>query len=159
MMNYGNDTGEFFAQSPNPALSTIAKKMDLLPLIRTLPYSNTLACLKLVATGTHAMLDGESYLTSVVQDSGYGDRMYFLKERINEGAIHFYFRKNTPWKHKFDEGMSGLLNSGFIGKWMDEINQMLKGKLYEKVRKCGFVNSPKPMAFTLNLSAKMVYSP
>ncbi|XP_063608957.1 glutamate receptor ionotropic, kainate 1-like [Penaeus indicus] len=132
MLNYGNQTVEALILSHNPALTTIAKKMDMVPLIPTLPYTNSLECLELVAAGTHAMLEADSYIANIVQDAGYADRTYFLKERIHEGPTPFYFRKNTPWKYKFDEGMSRLISSGCIGKWKEDIDQALKRTRYEK---------------------------
>ncbi|XP_042868198.1 glutamate receptor 1-like [Penaeus japonicus] len=132
MMSYGNNTMVAFVDSQTQALSDIAKKMDLVPFIETEPYSNTLECLKHVMAGTHAMLEGESYLANMVQDAGHGDDTYFLKEKIYEGAQTFFFRKNTPWKYKFDDGIARLVKSGCTTKWLDDIVRDLQGSRNEK---------------------------
>lgn len=133
MLDYGSYLPDALATSTHQALSALGKKMDLVPQNRAMPYHNALECLDLALAGTHAMVEAESYLRNIVESEGRGDKMYFLEERIFEGAVSFFFGKSTPWKYKFDEGIYSLLESGFIGKWYRDITMELRGPRRPKV--------------------------
>lgn len=36
--------------------------------------------------------------------------------QIYVGSLTFYYKKRTPWKFRFDEGLTRLIESGIIGK-------------------------------------------
>lgn len=133
MLQYGSYLPDALAASTHQSLSALGKKMDFVPLKLTAPYYNAIECLDRAVTGTHAMIETESYLRIMVESEGQGDKTYFLKDDIYEGAVAFFFRKNTPWKYKFDEGILSLLESGFIKKWFNDINRQLRGKRRTKV--------------------------
>ena len=46
---------------------------------------------------------------------------YLLKEQIYSGALVFYLKENTPWKHRFDIGIQRLVESGLVDKWYNDI--------------------------------------
>lgn len=107
--------------------------MDLVPQKKAVPYYNALECVDLALAGSHAMVEAESYLRNLVESEDLENKMYFLEDSLFEGALALFFRKNTPWKYKFDKGIYGLLESGFIGKWYHDITLELRGPRRAKV--------------------------
>lgn len=44
--------------------------------------------------------------------------VYMLRDQLYPGHLCWYFRKNTPWKYKFDVGLQYLVEAGLIVRWL-----------------------------------------
>lgn len=41
-----------------------------------------------------------------------------LKEQLYPAHLCWYFRKDSPWKHKIDSGLTKLVETGLVEEWL-----------------------------------------
>ncbi|KAK7083242.1 hypothetical protein SK128_001428 [Halocaridina rubra] len=121
MLDYGDFVPEALATSADSQLLALGKKLDLVPLVSSLRYLGQENCMDKVFDTQYAQLEGYSYVQLLFLAMGYGKDVYFVKEQIYKANMAFFFKKNTPWKYKFDKGIMRLVESGLIHKWYDDI--------------------------------------
>lgn len=121
MMDYGEFVPWALKTSTDNILKKLGNKLDLIPQIMTDPNLNYGESYQMIMNGTHAHLETFSYLKHLYSTTfKVADQVYFMKEQIYSGNLAFFFPKKTPWKHKFDEVIPRLVESGIISKWYDE---------------------------------------
>ncbi|KAG7172881.1 Glutamate receptor ionotropic, delta-1-like 29 [Homarus americanus] len=126
MLDYGEFVPEALATSTHPALSALGAKLDLMPVDGTREFGGQEGCVGLVLEGTHAHVESFSFLKLLYFLLGHKDVVYFVKEQIYQANLAFFFRRNTPWKYKFDQGIQSLVESGLVHKWYDDIMSDIK---------------------------------
>lgn len=128
MLDYGEFVPEALATSTNPVLAKLGAKLDLVPQILSEAYGGQSGCVKKVLAGTHVHTETFSYMLNLYTSLGHGSEVYTLKDQLYEGNLVFFFRKNTPWRHKFDVGLRRLVEAGLVQKWYFNIMEELKKK-------------------------------
>ncbi|XP_042219287.1 glutamate receptor ionotropic, kainate 2-like [Homarus americanus] len=121
MLDYGEFVPEALATSSDVILARLGPKLDLVPIMSSLEYNGEEACVERVLAGTHVHTETFSYEQILYIEMGVGEEVYFLKEQLYVGSLAFFFRKNTPWKYKFDAGMRRLVEAGLVHKWYSDI--------------------------------------
>ncbi|CAL4161010.1 unnamed protein product, partial [Meganyctiphanes norvegica] len=128
MLDYGEFVPEALKTSPDRTFKMLGNKLDLVPLLMHLEYNNEVGCVELAVAGTHAHIETYSYLQLLYIDLGFGDQVYTYTSQIYEGNLAFFFRKNTPWKYKFDIYIQRLIEGGLVQKWYtDTMDNYRKG--------------------------------
>ncbi|KAK4303904.1 hypothetical protein Pmani_024111 [Petrolisthes manimaculis] len=120
MLDYGEFVPEALATSSDKVLRTLGGKMDFVPVTDEGYYGQE-DCAELVLEGKNAHIETLAYLQITYADMELTDRVYFMREQIYEGNLAFFYRKHTPWRHLFDEGMRRLIEAGFVPKWQRDI--------------------------------------
>ncbi|KAK3868009.1 hypothetical protein Pcinc_026555 [Petrolisthes cinctipes] len=120
MLDYGEFVPEALATSSDKVLRTLGGKMDFVPVTEEGYYGQE-DCAELVLEGKNAHIETLAYLQITYADMELTDRVYFMREQIYEGNLAFFYRKHTPWRHLFDEGMRRLIEAGFVPKWQRDI--------------------------------------
>ncbi|XP_070001310.1 glutamate receptor ionotropic, kainate glr-3 [Penaeus vannamei] len=127
MLDYGEFVPEALATSSDATLFALGSKLDLSPVVETQYYGEE-GCVEMVLDGDHAHVETYSFVKLLYSEMGHGDEVYFVKEQIYEANLAFFFRKNTPWKYKFDQGIRRLVEAGLVHKWYDDIMDGLRRK-------------------------------
>ncbi|ROT84249.1 Variant Ionotropic Glutamate Receptor [Penaeus vannamei] len=125
MLDYGEFVPGALATSSDPALAALGAKTDLVPIIEELDYYGEEGCVELVLAGTHAHTETYSYAKLIYSDLGHGASVYAMRPQLYEGNLVFFFRKKTPWKDKFNDGITRLgspvsCRSGTRRSWRKE---------------------------------------
>ncbi|XP_064099397.1 glutamate receptor-like [Macrobrachium nipponense] len=128
MLDYGEFVPEALATSKDAELFALGSKLDLVPTTVHQDYFGEEGCVELVLQGTHAHVETFSYNQLIYIEMGYSDAVYFVREQIYKANLAFFFRKHTPWKFKFDEGIRRLVESGLVQKWYDDIMAEIRMK-------------------------------
>nr|XP_045604091.1 glutamate receptor ionotropic, delta-1-like [Procambarus clarkii] len=142
MLDYGEFVAEALVRSTHPALAALGAKLDMVPSQET-EFAGEEGCVKLVLRGAHAHLESSSYLKLLYDITGHSDEVYFVKEQIYEANLAVFFRKNTPWKYKFDWGIQSLVEAGLVQKWYDDVVDQLK-RTHIKARKLWYAGGESP---------------
>ncbi|XP_047473911.1 uncharacterized protein LOC125028561 [Penaeus chinensis] len=121
MLDYGEFVPGALASSSDAALAALGAKTDLTPHLKGLDYNGEEACVERVLAGTHAHTETYSYAKLIYSDLGHGASVYAMKPQLYEGNLAFFFRRKTPWKDKFNDGIKRLVESGLVQKWYNEI--------------------------------------
>lgn len=121
MVDYGEFVPDALATTTHPILSRLGAKLDLVPVVNSLPYEGEEGCVDLVVAATHSHIETYSYLRLLYYDLGHGSHVYTLREQLYLGNLAFFFTKNTPWTYKFDIGMRHLVEAGLVWQWYSDI--------------------------------------
>ncbi|XP_076057380.1 ionotropic receptor 21a-like isoform X2 [Oratosquilla oratoria] len=126
MCDYGEFVPGALRSSKDPYYRAIGNRLDLFryPDYDTPTY--------LLRKGTHAFI--ESYLFNMIlifADYEVKDS-YMLKEQVYPGHLCWYFKKNTPWKHKFDLGLRRLVEAGLVPRWIKLKTEDFMGRDFER---------------------------
>lgn len=132
MLDYGEFVPEALATSSDATLFALGAKLDMTPVVE-IQYYGEEGCVEMVLDGNHAHVETYSFVKLLYSEMGHGDEVYFVKEQIYEANLAFFFRKNTPWKYKFDQGIRRLVEAGLVHKWYDDIMDGLRQQ-HSKVR-------------------------
>ncbi|KAK7066689.1 hypothetical protein SK128_025396, partial [Halocaridina rubra] len=120
MLDYGEFVPQALMQSEDTKLHALGAKLDLVPMIVDV-WDGDEACVARVMEENYVQLDFFPYLQNLYISLGYIDDVYTIREKIYEANLAFFFRKDTPWKYKFDEGIRRLVEANLIEKWYDDI--------------------------------------
>ncbi|XP_068214133.1 ionotropic receptor 21a-like [Palaemon carinicauda] len=121
MLDYGEFVDEALYESTHPVLSALGDKLDMVPMRSDLEHWGQEGCIERVLANTHAQLETYYFVNILYHGMGHGPKVYPLKEQIYVGNLAFLFRKNTPWKGKFNNGMRRLIESGLVAKFYKDI--------------------------------------
>lgn len=121
MLDYGEFVPEALLTSTDVSLATIGAKVDLVPENYDLRFSGEEACVEKVVAGTHAHIETFSYLRILYRILGVNSDVYHLKAQLYQGNLAFFFRKGTPWRHRFNIGLQRLVEAGLVYKWHSQI--------------------------------------
>ncbi|XP_050730799.1 uncharacterized protein LOC127005730 [Eriocheir sinensis] len=126
MSDYGEFVPEALRSSPNENYLSLGRKLDLF-----YEYNRVLPHMK---RGTHAFLESYAYSSILLVLSDYDLReTYMLKEQLYPAHLCWYFRKDSPWKHKIDEGLTRLVEAGLVEEWLKIKTSDLVGRGREAV--------------------------
>ncbi|KAK7079409.1 hypothetical protein SK128_014473, partial [Halocaridina rubra] len=109
------------AASADQALSTLGRKVDFVDFDDRLKYLGSEYCRDKVLSDSHVHVDGRSFLLFVYKVLGHSSEVYGLREEVYPTHFSWLFRKNTPWKYKFDVGLQRLVEMGLPQKWYLDI--------------------------------------
>ncbi|ROT75577.1 Variant Ionotropic Glutamate Receptor [Penaeus vannamei] len=140
MLDYGEFFPEALATSSDATLFALGSKLDLSPVVETQYYGRKAAS-KWCWTATTRT------------EMGHGDEVYFVKEQIYEANLAFFFRKNTPWKYKFDQGIRRLVEAGLVHKWYDDIMDGLRRKHSKEYSQSESAEKPLTLPISRGLSS------
>lgn len=121
MLDYGEFVPEALLTSTDESLAKMGAKMELVEENYAMQYSGTEACVERVVAGTHAQVETTSYLKIVYRSLGVDAKVYNMKPQLYRGHLALLYRKHTPWRHKFSEGVQHLVEAGLVFKWHEEI--------------------------------------
>lgn len=127
MQDYGEFVPAAMAMSSDHNILDIRSKVDFVPVVVSMQYAGEEACVDMVLQGHHSHLEFFPYLQHLYSALGHEKAVYYFSERIYEADLVFYFRKGTPWKYKFDEGIQRLVESSLIDKWRGDIINEVRG--------------------------------
>ncbi|XP_068237275.1 glutamate receptor ionotropic, delta-1-like [Palaemon carinicauda] len=118
MLDYGEFVPDALKTSEESTLSSLGRKLDLVPLMIEWSEFGHEGCVNKVIAGTHAQAETYSYINILYSRLKHSSRVYMLKDQLYPSYLSFRFRKHTPWKYKFDIGMQRLYESGLIQLWV-----------------------------------------
>ncbi|XP_064114947.1 glutamate receptor ionotropic, kainate glr-3-like [Macrobrachium nipponense] len=141
MLDYGEFVPEALATSTDQNLLALGSKLDLVPMMDTEWFGNE-GCIKLVLGGGYANLDFYPFLQNLYNVLGYSHRIYSLRDMIYSANIAFFFKKDTPWVYKFDEGIQRVVEANLMQKWYADILREREGSSREEPTE----SSEKPLS-------------
>ncbi|XP_066989662.1 ionotropic receptor 21a-like [Macrobrachium rosenbergii] len=121
MLDYGEFVDEALHESTHVTLSALGRKLDMVPMRPDLEHWGQEGCVERVLANTHAHLETYYFVNILYHNMGHGASIYPLKEQIYVGNLAFLFRKYTPWKGKFNNGMRRLIEAGLVAKFYKDI--------------------------------------
>ena len=121
MLDYGEFVPEALLTSSDTSLAILGTKVYLTPENETLLFGGEEACVERVMDGTHAHIETLSYLKILYRALEVNTDVYHMRTQLYEGNLAFFFRKGTPWRHKFNMGLQRLMEAGLVYKWHSEI--------------------------------------
>ncbi|KAG0722386.1 hypothetical protein GWK47_006067 [Chionoecetes opilio] len=104
-VEFGDKTGSLIKNPPN----SLYRKGDLFP--------GSEAAVGAMLAGTHALVEFTYIARLWLQSYPQAPSWYIMREPLLTGSIHCYFRRHTPWKHKFDHSFRGLVEGGLFPQW------------------------------------------
>ncbi|KAK7076978.1 hypothetical protein SK128_013341 [Halocaridina rubra] len=120
------------ATSNDRALSNLGKKIDFVPYVESMNFMGNEYCRDKVMNDSHVHVDSRSFLLFVYKTLGHSSETYGLREEVYPTHFSWLFRKNTPWKYKFDEGLQRLVEMGLPKKWyQDTMKERMKSNSTE----------------------------
>ncbi|KAF2368737.1 Solute-binding protein family 3/N-terminal domain of MltF [Trinorchestia longiramus] len=119
MLDYGEFVPEALLASTELTMRKLGEKMDLFPIEDK--DMHLYEGIRILERGQHALIETYSYLKLWTAEywNSTAD-FYFLKDQIYTGPLAFFFRKHTPWSHKFNQGIQSLFEAGIINKWYED---------------------------------------
>ncbi|XP_066961932.1 glutamate receptor ionotropic, kainate glr-3-like [Macrobrachium rosenbergii] len=141
MLDYGEFVPEALATSTDQNLLALGSKLDLVPMRDTEWFGNE-GCINLVLGGGYANLDFYPFLQNLYNVLGYSHRIYSLRDMIYSANIAFFFKKDTPWVYKFDQGIQRVVEANLMQKWYADILRDRAGSSKEEPTE----SSEKPLS-------------
>ncbi|XP_042860601.1 uncharacterized protein LOC122246231 [Penaeus japonicus] len=140
MLDYGEFVPDALLESAEPMMSSLGRKMDLVPVTDEGYYGQE-DCAAHVLDDRNAHIETYAYLKLTYADMELLDSVYFMKAQIYEGNLAFFYQKHTPWRRVLDRGLQRLVESGFVAHWQNDIIDR-----YTKAGKVERDSSPQPLA-------------